>query len=288
MVDDIGAIANCGQDSLILNSYINTQIELKKLRFHVPDAQGRTKCHKLHVGCKSSRCPILKVHGTVMEEVEYDEYLGDVISNDGKNKMNLRKRISRGMGIITQIMNILESVSYGHHFIEIALLLRESMFISSILNNVEVWYGLTRSEVETFEKLDLILLRRILSAPSSTPIESFYLELGLLPLGTVIKSRRIKYLHYLLSRDKSEMLSQFFWAQWKKPGRQDWTEAVRQDLADFGMSADPELLKKYSKYSFKKVVKDKATEFTFNNLMKIKEKHSKLSALSYYELRAQT
>ena len=73
-----------------------------------------------------------------------------------------------------------------------------------------------------------------------------------------------------------------------KPGRQDWTEAVRQDLADFGMSADPELLKKYSKYSFKKVVKDKATEFTFNNLMKIKEKHSKLSALSYYELRAQT
>ena len=56
------------------------------------------------------------------------------------------------------------------------------------------------------------------------------------------------------------MLSQFFWAQWMKPGRQDWTEAVRQDLADFGMSADPKLLKKYSKYSFKKVVKDKATE----------------------------
>ena len=174
---DIGAIANCGQDSLILNSYINTQIELKKLRFHVPDAQGRTTCHKLHVGCKSSRCPILKVHDTVMEEVEYDEYLGDVISNDGKNKMNLRRRISRGMGLITQIMNILESVSYGHHFIDIALLLRESMFISSILNNVEVWYGLTRSEVETFEKFDLILLRRILSAPSSTPIESFYYPL---------------------------------------------------------------------------------------------------------------
>ena len=50
MMDDISAISKCGNDSLIMNTYINTQIELKKLRFHVPDSQGKTKCHKLHVG----------------------------------------------------------------------------------------------------------------------------------------------------------------------------------------------------------------------------------------------
>ena len=44
MVDDINAITRCGIDSVDLNTYINTQIELKKLRFHVPDKNGKSKC----------------------------------------------------------------------------------------------------------------------------------------------------------------------------------------------------------------------------------------------------
>ena len=102
MMDDISAISKCGYDSLIMNSYINTQIELKKLRFHVPDSNGKTKCHKLHVGCKSGHCPLLKVHGTVMQEVEEDEYLGDVICHDGNNKKNIQKRVGKGMGRIVR------------------------------------------------------------------------------------------------------------------------------------------------------------------------------------------
>ena len=73
MVDDICTISKCGLDSLKWNSYINRHAELKKLRFHVPDKEGKTKCHKLHVGCRSNFCPKLQVHGTVMEEVEDDD-----------------------------------------------------------------------------------------------------------------------------------------------------------------------------------------------------------------------
>ena len=138
MVDDINAISKCGIESLALNTYINTQIELKKLRFHVPDKNGKSKCHKIHIGEHSTMCPVLKVHGTVMETVTEDLYLGDVISGDGKNKKNIEKRISKGLGIISQIMNLLEVICFGHYYIEIALLLRESMFINGILNNSEV------------------------------------------------------------------------------------------------------------------------------------------------------
>ena len=210
MVDDICAISKCGFDSLLLNTYINSQIELKKLRFHVPDSHGKTKCHKLHIGNKNGHCPHLKVHGTLIEEVTEDVYLGDVISNDGKNKKNLQKRVTRGMGIISQITNLLAIVSYGYHYVEIALLLREAMFVSSVLNNVEVWYGVSRKEVETFEKMDLILLRKILKTPMSTPKEAIYLELGILPLGVLLKEKRVNYLHYLITRNSQEMLSKFF------------------------------------------------------------------------------
>ena len=79
---DINATSKCGMDSVRLNTYINTQIELKKLRFHVPDKNGKTKCHKLHIGKSDSSCPELKVHGTIMERVTEDTYLGDIISSD--------------------------------------------------------------------------------------------------------------------------------------------------------------------------------------------------------------
>ena len=210
LVDDICGIQKCGIRSLKLNASINSHIKLKKLKFHVPDQEGKTKCHKLHIGKKSEFCPELKVHGKRVEEVIDDTYLGDVISADGTNKKNLQKRILRGSGIISQIMNLLDTVCHGHNYIDTALLLRESMFLNSVLNNTEVWYNLKKSEVAVFEALDLTLLRRIMKAPTSTPKEAFYLELGLLPIGVLLKSKRIRYLFYLLHREKEEMLGQFF------------------------------------------------------------------------------
>ena len=91
--------------------------------------------------------------------VEQDTYLGDVISSDGKNRKNVENRISTGIRIITQILNLLEIVSFGKHYIETDPLLRESMFINGVLFNAEVWYGFTRSEISEFEDLDRLLLR---------------------------------------------------------------------------------------------------------------------------------
>ena len=288
MVDDICTITKCGIESVKWNAYINTQIELKKLRFHTPDVNGHSKCHKLHVGRKENCCPELKVHGTIMEEVTDDDYLGDIISNNGKNKMNLQKRISRGQGLISQILNVLNLVCFGQHYIEIALLLRNTIFLSSILNNVEIWYGLTSKEVEALEALDRLLLRKILKVSISTPKEALYLELGLVPIGILLKMMRVKYLYYLMKRSKEEMLSQFFWVQWNSPVRNDWTVTVRQDLADLGMSANPEELLKYSKYSLNKIVKDKARDYAFRILNQLKASHSKLKLVQYSEFKLQS
>ena len=288
MVDDINAISKCGIDSVATNTFINTQIELKKLRFHVPDRNGKSKCHRIHIGEHSETCPILKVHGTVMETVTEDDYLGDIISSDGKNKKNVEKRLSKGLGIITQIMNLLESISFGQHYIEIALLLRESMFINGILNNVEVWYGLSKAEIDEFEDLDRFLLRKILQTPVSTPKEAIYLELGIIPIGVLIQSRRINFLYYLLMRDQSEMIYQFFITQWHNPTRGDWTETVKQDLEAFDIQVDFEVIKSKSKLSFKNMVKKKALEYGLESLLSQKEKHSKMMDLHYTELKIQS
>ena len=158
-----------------------------------------------------------------MQKAKSDTYLGDVISGDGSNRLNIDSRISKGQGKIAQILSMIEKISLGKHFFKIAFLVRESIFLSSILTNSEVWYRLTKAEVDDLELLDRSLLKRILAVPNSTPSAALYLETGCLRIGTIIKARRVNYLQYLLKLPEDEMLSRFFYCQWYDSSRQDWT-----------------------------------------------------------------
>ena len=60
-----------------------------------------------------------------MERVTEDTYLGDIISEDGKNAKNIKSREAKGVGIISEIKNMLETIMLGEHFFSTALLLRE-------------------------------------------------------------------------------------------------------------------------------------------------------------------
>ena len=185
-------------------------------------------------------------------------------------------------------MNILEKISLGESYFRIAMLLRESIFLNSVLTNGEVWYGLEKSDIKHLEDLDLILLRKMLNKPFSVPADAVYLELGWLNIETILKSRRLNYLHYLVNQDESSMLYQFFMAQWKYPGRKnEWTEQVKTDLVDFSFQVDLEKFKEKSKNSFKNQVKIKAREFSFFSYLERKEKHTKLDDLFYKELKLQ-
>ena len=289
MVDDLLGIANCGIESLELNTFINTQIEMKKLRFHTPGPDGKTKCHKIHVGKRNEFCPTLQVHGTKMPEVTNDTYLGDIISGDGTNKLNIESRVSRGLGKIAQIMGMIEKISLGKHFFKIALLLRESIFLSSILTNSEIWYRLTKTEVEELELLDRTLLKRIFSAPNSTPSTALYLETGCLTIGTIIKARRLNYLQYLVKLPKEEMLARFFYCQWLDSKQHDWTEQVRTDLEDFCLPESLDLIQNKSEYNRKKLVKKQAKEYELRRLIQIKDTKnaSKMKELKYQKLECQ-
>ena len=287
MVDDLLGVSKCGLDSISLNTFINSQIELKKLEFHTPGPDGKTKCHVMHVGKKSSICPRLKVHGTDMQEVQSDKYLGDVISADGSNTLNVKKMVSKGFGIISKIKNMLDKVTLGHHYFKAALLLRESIFLNGILTNTEVWYGLKESELTELEALDYILLRDVLQTPSSTPIEALQLELGVLSVRTIIKARRINYLHYLATSKENEMIFKFFMAQLNYPLKNDWTNQVKEDLSDFAINDDLSFIKSKSINSFKKLVKAQAAKYELTRLLKVKAPHTKMDNLSYNKLELQ-
>ena len=287
MVDDILGISSCGNKSIGMNTFINTHMEMKKLRFHTPNVTGKSKCHKLHVGKMNTLCPELQVHGTPMEMVKFEVYLGDIISSDGTNTENIKKRVSKGNGILAQIKNILETVSFGSHYFKIALLLRESLLLNGILTNCEAWYGIKKSEIAELEKLDMTFFRTLFQVPKTVPTASLFLETGCLRISTMIKVRRLNFLHYLVKLEKSEMLYKFFLAQWKHPVKSDWTDEVKQNLIEFGIPNQLDVLESMTKNSFKNLVKKQAKEFEFRSLKEIKQTKSKMKNLQYVEFKIQ-
>ena len=147
---------------------------------------------------------------------------------------------------------MLEVLNFGPYYFEIAMLLRESLLVNGIITNAEIWYNLSETEVKELENVDKLFFKRLLEAPGSTPMESFYLELGALPIGVIIKSRRINYLHSILSRERSGMLFKFFITQWHSPSKGDWTEQVKKDLQDFKIPISFDYVQQKSKEALKK------------------------------------
>ena len=57
-------------------------------------------------------------------------------------------------------------------------MLRNSLFVSSVLYNSEVWYNLTKAELNLLETIDVDLLRGILKASKSTPKQNVVPGIG--------------------------------------------------------------------------------------------------------------
>ena len=82
-----------------------------------------------------------------IEDSDEEKYLGDILSSDGSNSKNIKARKAKGFVIVDKISSMLEDIFFGPFYFEVALILRSSLFINSILLNSEVWYRLTKADV---------------------------------------------------------------------------------------------------------------------------------------------
>ena len=79
-------------------------------------------------------------------------------------------------------MSSLNDILFGRYHFEVAILLRNSLMISSLLTNSEAWHNLTEADLRNLEQVDEGLLSKILATPITTPKEMLYLELGVIPI----------------------------------------------------------------------------------------------------------
>ena len=70
-------------------------------------------------------------------------------------------------------MTMLKTISLGNHYMSMAILFRNLVFVNAILINAEVWYPITKAEIEELEIMDRKLLRNILDVPEAHQMNYF-------------------------------------------------------------------------------------------------------------------
>ena len=168
----------------------------------------------MHVGKHKNECKVLKVHEKNFINVDEITILGDIISSDRKNTKNITNRTSKGIGIINDIMDILNNISFGPYYFEIAIMLRNAYLINGMLYNLEIAYSMNKSDYKELSKVDFTLPCNILNAPKTIQKEAPYLELGIEDVETILMKRRILYFKDMISRGRNDMVEKFITVQW--------------------------------------------------------------------------
>ena len=61
-------------------------------------------------------------------------------------------------------------------------------------------------------------------------------ETGATPILNILKSRRLVFLHYILTRNPHEMLPRVFKTQLRNPSKGDWSKLIKRDMEDFDIT----------------------------------------------------
>ena len=145
----------------------------------------------------------------------------------------------------------------------------------------------TNEQIEQLEKIDNILHKNILEAPTPTPTALVHLELGTVPFRYILNTRRLMFLHYVLQEDRHSMLYKFLMAQVEEPKPGDWWLTILDDMKELKLDFSLHEIQVSSKEAFKEEVKKAAVVAATTWLLVAKECLKKGTNITYTELKLQ-
>ena len=229
-----------------MNTMINTCANIMGLQF------GSEKCVKMHIGkkhnpekCGKGRVDSWKevvIKNKNGEDILFDhqnnkvdmktvgkkKYLGQIISNDLKNEKNLKDKTNKSVGNVNKIITTLQERPFGIYNFKAAMLMRDGILMSALLNNAETWNNITKKNTLNLEKPDTMLQQKLFDIKSSKVF--YYLDLGILPAKYVIMKKRLKFLKYILDEPMETMIRKVFEEQRKETQKGDFINQVSDDF----------------------------------------------------------
>ena len=215
--------------------------------------------------CRTS--DILKVHTNNMQQVNKIKYLGDFLNSEGSVSDTLSDRINKSIGLRSQLKSIISDISLGSYHFEVSMIMRESMYLNSILFNADSWYYLNKKQIESLEAVDSDFLQICFKSHSRTVRDAYYAETGKLKIRHIIAKRRLMFLHNILRRNPSQLIYKIYQAQTLKMVRNDWFQTIQNDKKTYDISLSDEEIRLLSKSKFKQLIERKINFKAFTDIL---------------------
>ena len=104
-----------------------------------------------------------------IEETTTYKYLGDVISNNGKNIKNIESRKAKTLATTINMNSIASTEILCKIETSVLLELHDKVTVPGLLANAEAW-TLSKTELNEIEKIEYQALRNMFDLPLHTPI----------------------------------------------------------------------------------------------------------------------
>ena len=304
MQDDTLGITTCGDKAIQMNKFLNKQTNRMQLQY------GTDKCVKMHIGKKhnSETCPDLYVDSwteivtkteeekeevlkdefngkETMKNVDEKKYLGNILSKNMKNQPNIKDRTGKAVGNVNKIISGLYERPYGRYTYRAAKIMREAMLIGPMVNNSEVWFNVTKEDLNNLEKPDTMLQRQLLTKIGNPCKVFMCLELGLVPVTFVIMGNRLKYLNTILRENTNSMLRQVYDEQKADSCKGDFVDQVSKDMKELNINLTEKEIGSITKYVWKDFVDKTIKQAALKYLTEENSRMEKTKEIKFEELK---
>ena len=210
-----------------------------------------------------------------MAETSQIKFLGDIIHSSGSLNVIIDERCNKAIGLRTRLQSITSDISLGSFHFEICLIMRQAVYINSILVNCKSWHYLSKYQIAKLEASDASFLQICFNSCSKVVQDAFYIKMGIIKMRHIIAQRHISFLHNILKRDTQSILRRVYELQRIKAKKFDWAQTMANDLDFYGINMTNSEISQMSKGSFSKIVKKHIFRKSFSELCQTSKSQTK-------------
>ena len=204
------------------------------------------------------------------------EYLGDVISADGRLMETIDQRSKSCTATVAELNAIIEETVAENILIDAVVTYHNSIIIPKLCLNSETW-SLNKTEIQMMETTQNKSIKRMLRLPQGTPSQGLRAELGIYSIESVISIRKLRFLHRVLNLPDRNITKQVLMQQLNLPG-ETWFDNTIALCTKFNLSEDIEVIANTSKLKWKELISEAIAKDESNKLIMWAENSKKYNS----------
>ena len=188
-----------------------------------------------------------------IQKCESYKYLGDIITNNGKNKENIADRKRKAVATTISINTIAGNEILNRMETPVLLNLHEKVTIPGLLNNAEAW-ELTTTDMKEIEQIEINSLKNLFNLPTRTPTTAVVFTLGTLYTDIRIHRKQLIYLHRILNRERDHWTCKML--ETLVELNVGWYKQIKKTLNSYGLEENLNIIKTIPAPIWKATVRD--------------------------------